>query len=95
MARLKTKVYLYIRKLEWETEWTLSVRDWEDGESDECILLETREIFFDLPRDWDPREKQIVALRTQLQTLRATAAVKEIEIEGKIANLLAIEGPAS
>jgi hypothetical protein len=91
MARLRKTVYIFAVKFSYESEWHLDVRDWERDESDELILLETREITFDLPQDWDPTLIQIRALKAQLEKLRATAQAKETEIVEKINNLLCLE----
>ena len=75
-----------LSKKDWRPIW----REYAASENETRILIGEQTITFEVPADFDPREKQIAALEAKRQEITAKFQAAVTEINARIANLQAI-----
>jgi hypothetical protein len=78
---------------DWYERPTYVWQMYEPNESETTVIVRPHTLMIEVPDNFDPRERQIAALRRRRETMIATASAAVSEVDEKISKLLALSGP--
>lgn len=76
---------------DWNRVWRPTWKVFKPDDREDLIFIREMSVDFDVPHDFDPREKQIKVLEAQKREMTAKFQAAVTEINARIQNLQAIE----
>jgi len=89
--KIKTTIYVYYQKYDWEKEGTYQVYSFKANDDDTRTFVCEQQIEVEVPDDYDPTAQQIVALETQKAKAMSDFNNTVKEINTRISKLQALE----
>jgi hypothetical protein len=91
MTKIKTTVYIYWHKYEWEDEPEYRVYSFKIDDDECTVFLYETEMEIEVDKNFDPRLAQVAALNKKMEKARADFQATVTSIQARINELLAIE----